>query len=122
MLVVASLEHSVSFNEGESAYPCYYVLITLTAEKDLQCDVFVVIRSLNNWEELGLLDLEQQGRIASCNIEMLSAWLKQQDNERNPFIECAETCHCKAWESMSQYIIVSVCCPSHTGGAGGGRN
>ena len=53
--------------------------------------MFAVIRGFNNWEELGLhlgllhsslktIDLEQRGRIASCKIDMLSAWLQQQDN------------------------------------------
>ena len=68
--------------------PCYYVLVT--AENDL-CDVFAMIRGLNTWEELGLqlgliyptlkrIDLEKRGIIASCKIEMLSAWLQRQDN------------------------------------------
>ena len=60
------------------------------AENDL-CDVFAVIRGLNNWKELGLqlgllystlqrIDLEQRDIIASCKIEMLYAWLQWQDN------------------------------------------
>ena len=68
--------------------PCYYVLIT--AENDL-CDVLTAIRDLVHWKELGLqlgllysslekIDLEQRGRIDSCKINMLSAWLQQQDN------------------------------------------
>ena len=68
--------------------PCYYVLIT--AENDL-CDVFAVIRCLVNWEELGLqlgllyltlkrINIEKQGIISSCKLEMLSAWLQRQDN------------------------------------------
>ena len=68
--------------------PCYYVLIT--AENDL-CDVLAVIRDLNDWKDLGLqlgllystlkkIDLEERGIINSCKIEMLSAWLQQQDN------------------------------------------
>ena len=55
------------------------------------CDVLAVIHDLNYWKELGLqlgllypslerIDLEQRGRIASCKIEMLSAWLQGQDN------------------------------------------
>ena len=108
MLVVASLEHSVSFNDGESACPCYYVLITLKAEKDLQCDVFVVIRGLNNWEELGLLDLEQRGRIASCNIEMLSAWLKQQDNVLKKGVPSLSVLR-PALQSMGEHESVHHC-------------
>ena len=61
-----------------------------TAENDL-CDVLAVIHDLNDWIDLGLrlgllystlkrIDLEQRGRISSCKIEMLSAWLQQQDN------------------------------------------
>ena len=49
------------------------------------------IRDVNRWKELGLqlgllysslekIDLEQRGRIDSCKIAMLSAWLRQQDN------------------------------------------
>ena len=55
------------------------------------CDVLAVIHDLNYWKELGLqlgllysslerIDLEQRGRIASCKIDMLSAWLQGQDN------------------------------------------
>ena len=61
-----------------------------TAENDL-CDVLAVIRDLSDWKDLGLqlgllystlkmIDLEQRGFINSCKIEMLSAWLRQQDN------------------------------------------
>ena len=50
-----------------------------------------VIRDLNDWKDLGLqlgllystlkrIDLEQRGFINSCRIDMLSAWLQQQDN------------------------------------------
>ena len=53
--------------------------------------MLAVIRDINNWKELGLqlglvyptlekIDLEQRGRIDSCKICMLSAWLQQQDN------------------------------------------
>ena len=53
--------------------------------------MLTVIHDLVNWKELGLqlgllyptlksIDLEQRGNIASCRIEMLSAWLQQQDN------------------------------------------
>ena len=64
------------------------------------------IRDANRWKELGLqlgllysslekIDLEQRGRIDSCKIAMLSAWLQQQDKcltEGNPFKECVESC------------------------------
>ena len=63
---------------------------TLTAANDL-VDVLIVIRDVNNWKHLGLqlgllcsslekIGLEQQGRIDSCKIAMLSAWLQQQDD------------------------------------------
>ena len=50
-----------------------------------------MIRDLIDWKDLGLqlgllyptlmrIDLEQRGRISSCKIEMLSAWLQRQDN------------------------------------------
>ena len=50
-----------------------------------------VIHDLNDWKELGLqlgllypslerIDREQRGRISYCKIDMLSAWLQQQDN------------------------------------------
>ena len=53
--------------------------------------MLAVINDLNNWEELGLqlgllystlerINLEQQRRISSCKIHMLSAWLQRQDN------------------------------------------
>ena len=53
--------------------------------------MLAVIRDLNDWKDLGLqlgllystlkrIDLEQRGIINSCKIEMLSAWLQQQDN------------------------------------------
>ena len=61
-----------------------------TAENDLS-DVLAVIDDVYNWKELGLqlglvdislerINLEQQGRIDSCKIHMVSAWLQQQDN------------------------------------------
>ena len=61
-----------------------------SAENDLG-DVLAAIRDLVDWKELGLqlglllssldkIDLEQRGRIDSCKIYMLSAWLEQQDN------------------------------------------
>ena len=76
----------MSYNDGESV--CYYVLIT--AENDL-CDVLDMINDLNNWKQLGLqlgllysslkrIDLEERGIVTSCQIEMLSAWLQEQDN------------------------------------------
>ena len=53
--------------------------------------MLAVIHDLVNWKTLGLqlgllhsslekIDLEQRGRIDSCKITMLSAWLQQQDN------------------------------------------
>ena len=53
--------------------------------------MLAVIHDLVTWKELGLqlgllyptlksIDLEQRGSIASCRIEMLSAWLQRQDN------------------------------------------
>ena len=53
--------------------------------------MLAVIRDLNDWKELGLqlgllypslerIDREQRGRISDCKIDMLSAWLQQQDN------------------------------------------
>ena len=53
--------------------------------------MLAVIRDLNDWKDLGLqlgllyptlkrIDLEQRGIINSCLIEMLSAWLQQQDD------------------------------------------
>ena len=53
--------------------------------------MLAVIRDLNDWKDLGLqlgllyptlkrIDLEQRGIINSCRIDMLSAWLQQQDN------------------------------------------
>ena len=54
-------------------------------------DVLDVIRDINHWKKLGLqlglvyptlekIDLEQRGRIDSCKIYMVLAWLQQQDN------------------------------------------
>ena len=67
-----------------------YFMYSFLAENYL-CDVFAAIRDLVLWKELGLqlgllysslkkIDLEQRGRIDSCKIAMLSAWLQQQDN------------------------------------------
>ena len=53
--------------------------------------MLAVIHDLNYWKELGLqlgllypslerIDREQRGRISDCKIDMLSAWLEQQDN------------------------------------------
>ena len=67
---------------------CYYVLIT--AVNDL-CDVLAVIRDLNDWKDLGLqlgllyptlTDIEtfRHYKPNECRIDMLSAWLQQQDN------------------------------------------
>ena len=53
--------------------------------------MLAVIRDLNDWKDLGLqlgllfptlkrIDLEQRGIINSCRIDMISAWLQQQDN------------------------------------------
>ena len=52
--------------------------------------MLAVIRDLNDWKELGLqlgllyptlerIDREQRGRISGCKIDMLTAWLEQQD-------------------------------------------
>ena len=49
------------------------------------------IHQLNNWKELGLqlglllptldrIERERQLRISECKIDMVSAWLQQQDN------------------------------------------
>ena len=67
---------------------CYYVLITATSDL---CDALAVIHDLVRWKQLGLqlgllypslksIDHEQRGNIDSCRMEMLSAWLQQQDN------------------------------------------
>ena len=53
--------------------------------------MLAVIRDLNDWKDLGLqlgllystlkrINLEQHGIINNCIMEMLSAWLQQQDN------------------------------------------
>ena len=53
--------------------------------------MLAVIHDLNDWKELGLqlgllyptlerIDREQRGRISGCKIDMLTAWLQQQDN------------------------------------------
>ena len=66
------------------------IMYSLQLKNDL-CDVLAEIRSVNQWKELGLqlgllysslerMDIEQRGRIDSCKIAMLSAWLQQQDN------------------------------------------
>ena len=50
-----------------------------------------MIHDLNDWKELGLqlgllypalerIDREQRGRISGCKMDMLTAWLEQQDN------------------------------------------
>ena len=68
--------------------PCLYLLVT--AENDL-CDVLAVICDLNDWKKLGLqlgllystlIDIEtyRRGKPSECRIDMLSAWLQQQDN------------------------------------------
>ena len=67
----------------------YIVNFYFIAENDL-CDVLEVVDDLNDWKDLGLrlgllystlerIDREQRGRIASCKIDMLSAWLQQRD-------------------------------------------
>ena len=88
MLVVTSLEHSVSYNESDPVI--IIILIIITVVNDL-CDVFTVIHDLNDWKVLGLqlgllyptlerIDREQRGTIAACKMHMLSAWLQQQDD------------------------------------------
>ena len=72
--------------------PCYYVYnhFVLTAIEDL-VDVLDVIRTVDNWMEFGLhlglfyptlnrIEKERQGARSRCNMDMLSAWLQQQDN------------------------------------------
>ena len=87
----ATGDHSRTLSElHHNDCSCFIMIISLTAENDL-CDVLAVIRDLVNWKQLGLqlgllysslekIDLEQRGRIDSCKIAMLSAWLQQQDN------------------------------------------
>ena len=64
--------------------------VIITAETDL-CDVLAVIRNLNDWKDLGLqlgllystlIDIEtyRRSKPSDCKIDMLSAWLQQQDN------------------------------------------
>ena len=71
--------------------PCYYVLINVPTGSNDLCDVLAEINQLNKWIELGLqlglllptlerIDLEQRGKISKCKIDMVSAWLQQQDN------------------------------------------
>ena len=63
--------------------------IFFSAENDL-CNVLAVIRDLNDWKDLGLqlgllystlTDIEtyRRGKPSECRIDMLSAWLQQQD-------------------------------------------
>ena len=63
--------------------------VLLTAVKDLK-HVFPVVHNLNEWKRLGIqlgllfptlkkIDREQHGRINDCIMEMLSAWLQQED-------------------------------------------
>ena len=78
----------MSYNDEESVP--VIICNHYTAENDL-CDVLAVIRDLNDWKDLGLqlgllystlkrIDLEQRGIVNSCKMDMLSAWLQQQDN------------------------------------------
>ena len=89
MLVVASLEHSVSYTTMMKRVSLL-LCILITAENDM-CDVLEVIHDLNDWKELGLqlgllfsslerIDREKRGAISSCKMDMLSAWLRQQDD------------------------------------------
>ena len=68
--------------------PCLYLLVT--AENDL-CDVLAVIRDLNDWRDLGLqlgllystltdIETHRHYKPSECRIDMLSAWLQQQDS------------------------------------------
>ena len=61
-----------------------------TAVNDL-CDVLAVIHDLNDWKDLGLqlgllystlkdIETYRRGKLSECRIDMLSAWLQQQDN------------------------------------------
>ena len=88
VLVVTSVEHSVSYNDEESVPVIiinFQMLMTC-----VMCWLWFVI-SMTAWKDLGLqlgllyptlkrIDLEQRGIINSCKIDMLSAWLQQQDN------------------------------------------
>ena len=67
-----------------------YLYLLVTAKNDL-CDVLAMIRDLNDWKDLGLqlgllyptlTDIEtyRRGKPSECRIDMLSAWLQQQDN------------------------------------------
>ena len=78
----------MSYNDEESVL--VIVCNHYTAIDNL-CDVLAVIRDLNDWKDLGLqlgllyptlkrIDLEQRGIVNSCKMDMLSAWLQQQDN------------------------------------------
>ena len=65
------------------------VLLIYTGITDL-ANVKVALKDLNNWQSLGLelgltystlnrIEEEQRGLIVKCKIEMLAAWLWQQD-------------------------------------------
>ena len=78
----------MSYKYGEIfllLYCTYY-----TAENDL-CDVLAMIHDIHDWKELGLqlgllyptlanIKTYREGKPDGCKIEMLSAWLQQQDN------------------------------------------
>ena len=77
-------------NEGEISNFVDNLFLKFTGSNDL-CDVLAEIHQLNNWKELGLqlglllptldrIERERQLRISECKIDMVSAWLQQQDN------------------------------------------
>ena len=78
----------MSYNDGDRTN---LITITLIIAVDDLVDVLAVICDLNDWKELGLqlgllyptlIDIEtyRRGKPSECRIDMLSAWLQQQDN------------------------------------------
>ena len=66
------------------------LLCALTAVNDL-CDVLTVLRNVNDWMNLGIqlgllyptldkIETYRRGKPIECKIDMLLAWLQQQDN------------------------------------------
>ena len=69
----------------------FCITFTQLIDIDNLDDVLDVVDDLTNWKKLGLglglryptltkIEEEQHGRIEDCKMEMLSAWLQQQDN------------------------------------------